>query len=104
MLSLLTNWRIYLLAVFLASAIINALQQYKINSLEENYQICQSNAAAQKVAIALAQEMREKHLRLREQEAAERARQSLKRRDEIMDAQVPEDCLGAVRWAIDQAH
>lgn len=88
MFNILNNWKLYLLSFALISVLsLNILQRFKIEILEGKLQVCQANAAAQQIAINLANEQRtelERKLRLREQEAAKAQAESQKRMDEIL--------------------
>jgi hypothetical protein len=107
MLTLLNNWKLYILSFALIGALsLNAIQRIKMEKIENKVTICQGNLAANMVAIQAASEMRtrqEQQLRLREQDAAKARAESQKRMDKIMESRVPEDCEGAHAWLIDQA-
>jgi hypothetical protein len=107
MLSLLNNWKLYILSVALISSLyLNVIQNFKNLKTENKLIICQGNLAANNIAIQAANEMRtrqQEQLRLREQEAAHARAESLKRMDAIMLATVPQDCQGVNEWLVDQA-
>ncbi len=108
MLNLLSNWKLYLLSLALIGVLSsNILQRFKIEKLEGNVQVCQSNAIAMQLTIDAAQDASkrlESHLRLREQEAAKARAESLKRMDEIMKMEIKPGCDNAIRFLIEQAN
>lgn len=107
MLNLLNNWKLYLLALALIGALsLNVVQHIQRLNTENNLAICQGNLSANNVAIQAAHEMQiqqEKHLRLREQEAANARAGSLKRMETILTSDVPDDSESVNDWLIDTA-
>lgn len=80
----------------IALAFALLLQSWRLNSSQQQLATLQN-------AINHAQTVYKQQtdkLRLREQEAAKRAKQSQKRMDEIMNQKVPKDCEKAIAWMI----
>lgn len=107
MLSLLSNWKLYILSLALIGALsLNVVQRFTISSLENDKLQWQGKYAALEAAINISNQLakeQEKDLRLREQEAAKARAESLKRMDEIMQDVIPGGCDGATRYGIEKA-
>jgi|GEM_PF-4624387 len=100
MLSLLTNWKSYLIGAFLLSLFANYLQ-YNINIK------LKSDNVAYQTAANIANQMRadlEKKLRVREKEAANEQAETKKLTEQLKKAEIPDDCNQAIQWGIGQIH
>lgn len=104
MISLLLKFRDigYIFVIVLLMLIVKIASDGKLIAEKQNF-ILNSQIVQQNMAIdewqTKGNEL-EKELRLKEQEASVRARDSQKRVHTILSAQVPKDCEGAVQWGI----
>lgn len=93
MLSILTNWKSYLIGAFLLSLLANYLQ-YNINL--KNH-----------ARISLANQMRaetEQKLRVREKEAAQERVETQKLTEQLNKAEIPDECNQAIQKGISLIH
>ncbi len=92
-------------SIIFASLLFNYIQHNQKSSLVNTVKLCEANSALLQAAITQAQAETAKQagqVRLREQEAADRALLSQKRTDEIMSTDVSKDCNAAIQWGLNQ--
>ena len=93
--------------VIIALIIALAVQTHRFNHARHEYDLKVLEVAKLQNAIDSANALYKKQkdtLRLREQDAAKRAKQSRKHKDEIMNTKVPKDCKKAIKWMITNSH
>lgn len=92
--------------VIIALLIALSVQSYRVKSAQHERDLKASEVATLQTVIDHAQavyKQQTERLRLREQEAAKRAKQSQKHTDSIMRQKVPADCRKAIEWMISAA-
>lgn len=103
MLNIISNWKNYTLIILLVTGItFNLLQRHQLKQLEDKYQNCNNKIITQQNASEALVALQKRILELKEQEAAERAQRSLKRKDEIMAMEIGDKCEDGISFLIEQ--